>query len=62
MTLLEIGSIAGYIGLFISLFLTVKIYQLNIKIGKMSIDNSHDNQENRSGFSLFTSQKNEKKD
>lgn len=58
MTLSDAGSIASIIGLIISLFLVVKVYHLNIKIGKM--DNSNKKQENYSFWSLSVSQKNEK--
>ena len=60
MTLSDIGSIASIVGLIISLFLVVKVYHLNIQIGKINIDNSNEKQENYSFWSLFTSQKNEK--
>ena len=59
MTLSDAGSIASIIGLLISLFLVVKVYNLTIGIGKLNIDNSTDKKENKSFFSLFTSQKNE---
>lgn len=59
MTLSDIGSIASIIGLFISLFLTVKVYHLYVKIGKMNVDNSNHKKENTSFFSLFVSQHNE---
>jgi hypothetical protein len=60
LSLSDVGSIASIIGLFVSMFVAVKVFQLNIKIGKISVDTSTDKQENSSFWSFFTFQKNEK--
>ena len=53
------GSIASLIGLFITIFMTTKIYNI-IKVGKMQNDNSFEKQENKSWLSLFNIQINKK--
>lgn len=60
MSLSDVGSIASIIGLIVSLFVAVKVFQLNIKIG--DIDTSKDKQANKSFWSLLLYQKNERKD
>jgi len=57
MTLSDAGSYASILGLLVTSFLVVKVYNLHVKIGK--IDNSEGKKENTSFFSLFISQNND---